>query len=307
MSDELIAAFDDCVNALAAGASFDESLAHYPALLSDLRPLLELAAAARALGTAGAIPREAEMASRARFVARVAQPRPFQPRGLLFGRSFKPWALTLALIGGVVFGAYGAVAASAQSLPGDLFYGVKRTVEQTELLLVPNPQSRTQLKAELEERRIEEVQTVTTQKRTASVEFSGLVESIEGDRWLVARIIVIVPSGAQIEGTPFLGAFVEVEGVSQADGTVLASQITIVEGEDAGEETPAATTVPAPTPSLMTSVSPTPIPESGETPAPDATEAPDTEVEFMALSNRSATAYGMSAGRRWASTRPLRF
>lgn len=280
MSDELITAFEDCVNALAAGASLDESLSHYPALLSDLRPLLEIAAAARALGMVGAVPREAEMASRARFVARAVPPRPFQPRGLLFGRSFKPWVLTLALIGGVVLGAYGAVAASAQSLPGDLLYGVKRTVEQTELLLVPDPQSRTRLKAELEERRIEEVQIVTTQKRTTSVEFSGLVESIESDRWSVARITVIVPSRAQIEGAPFLGAFVVVEGVSQADGTVLASQITIVEEEPEGEKTPPATMVPAPTISLMTSVPPTPIPESGETPAPDATEAPETDVEF---------------------------
>lgn len=277
MSNKLIAAFDDCVNALAAGASLDESLAHYPALLSDLRPLLEIAAAARALGTVGAVPREAEMASRARF---VAQPRPTQPRGFLFGRSLRPWALTLALIGGVAIGVYGAVAASAQSLPGDWLYSVKRTVERTEFLLVPDPQSRTRLKAELEERRIEEVQTVTTQKRTVSVEFSGLVESIEGDRWSVARITVIVPSRAQIEGAPFLGAFVEVEGVSQADGTVLASQITIVEEEPEGEKTPPATTVPAPTISLMSSVPPTPILESGETPAPDATEAPDTDVEF---------------------------
>jgi hypothetical protein len=224
MSDELIEIFDDCLNALAAGASRDDCLARYPALRDELRPLLAVAGAARAMGASASIPRQAEMSSRAKFLAGGAQLRPADPSRSRVGRRLAPRAAAaLAALALVAVGTYGVVAASARSLPGDVLYGVKRTVEQTRLLLVPDEDARTELQAELDERRVEEVQAVTEQKRTARVEFSGTVESMEGERWSVAQVIVILSPETRMEGTPSLGTFVEVSGTSHSVVTELST------------------------------------------------------------------------------------
>lgn len=299
MTDDLIEAFDDCLNALATGASLDDCLGRYPALRDELRSLLKVAGAAQAMGAAATIPQPAEMSSRAKFLAGGAQLRPAGPPRRAGWWPLPRAAVALAVLAFVVAGTGGVVAASAQSLPGDALYGVKRTVEQTQLLFTLDEDSRSQLQGEFDERRVEEVQTVTMQKRTTRVEFGGRVESMEGKRWSVAHITVLLSPETRVEGSPSLGAFVEVSGTSQPDGMVLASLIAVTD-----EGAPVTPTRPAPKASATARATPTatPIPTSTPPPTdtPPPTEAPppvnplpgtsptptaehDEEVEFTGM------------------------
>jgi hypothetical protein len=273
MTDELTEAFDNCLNALAAGASLDDCLAHYPALRDELRSLIKVAGTAQAMGASATVPQPAEMSSRAKFLAGGAQLRPASLPRRAGWWPVPRAAVALAVLVFVVAGTGGVVAASAQSLPGDVLYGVKRTVEQTQLLFTLDEDSRSQLQGEFDERRVVEAQTVTMQKRTTRVEFSGRVESMEGERWSVRHITVLLSPETRVEGEPSLGASVEVSGTSQEDGTVLASLIAVT---DAGA--PVIPMRPTPTASATTRVVPT------STPPPTATRLP-TEPASPAPAN----------------------
>jgi len=78
MADELppearlLDAFDDCLTRLQTGESISACLARHPALADELRPMLEATHAALA---ASRLPRHAQMRSRARFLAAVADRR----------------------------------------------------------------------------------------------------------------------------------------------------------------------------------------------------------------------------------------
>jgi uncharacterized protein DUF5666/uncharacterized protein DUF5667 len=298
MTDELlIEAFDDCLSALAAGGSLDDCLARYPSGQDELRSLLVTAGAARAMGASATIPQRAAMSSRARFLAGGAQLRPVSPSRSRVGRWPMPRAaVALAALALVVAGTYGVVGASTRSLPGDVLYGVKRTVEQTQLLLAPNEDSRARLETEFDERRAEEVQAVTLQKRTARVQFSGPVESMEGPRWSVRQISVLLSPQTRVEGEPSVGAIVEVSGTSQADGTVLASLIAVTSESPMAtpmptvgapaQATPTAPFAPTSTPPPTAALPPTETPASvnplpGASPTPTAEQ--DQEVEFTGV------------------------
>ncbi|MGH2521806.1 MAG: DUF5666 domain-containing protein [Anaerolineales bacterium] len=229
MTDELLNAFEEGLNALAAGERLEAILTRYAVLADDLRPMLETAHLAQALSAPGALPAPGQQASRTRFLARAAElraPRRGWLAGGFGGLNLAGRALTLvALVFGL--GAYGVITASAQSMPGDPLYGVKRTVEQAQLLFSPDPRMRAQLEERFSERRVEEVQQLTTQGRAEAVEFGGQLESLTEGEWKVAGIRVIVSAETSVVGFPFPGLFVEVFGASQPDGTVRASLIEV--------------------------------------------------------------------------------
>src|SRR5262245_26613680 len=94
MTDELMTAFDDSLNALAAGEPVNAVLARYPALDSELRPMLEAAQAARLQGAGAPVPGAAQSRSRAQFLTRAAalQGRR-QPAGWLGLAAVRAWAI----------------------------------------------------------------------------------------------------------------------------------------------------------------------------------------------------------------------
>jgi hypothetical protein len=236
MNDELTTAFDECLNALAAGEDLEASLKRYPALADELRPMLKTARAAQLLGGSFPAPRQAQLASRAKFLARagelraVQRPRTWRDRLTVWLFSNRLASAALAILLVTVIGGYSALTVSAQSLPGDPLYGLKRTVEQTQLWLSPNAQSRAELEYQFTSRRLDEVEQVMAEGRTVDVEFGGVLDGREGERWSMGGLTVVVPAGTPIAGTPVLGVYVKVFGQSQADGTVLATRVE-VQGE----------------------------------------------------------------------------
>ncbi len=63
------------------------------------------------------------------------------------------------------------------------------------------------------------------ERRGAEIEFKGVVEEVLPNGYRIAGITVVVTATTRIDGPIAVGDLVEVKGVLQADGTVLASRI----------------------------------------------------------------------------------
>ncbi len=64
------------------------------------------------------------------------------------------------------------------------------------------------------------------------IRFEGVVEAIRPDGYQIAGVHVVVTSTTRIDGPIAVGAFVEVEGILQPDGSVLAHRIHVEEEEE---------------------------------------------------------------------------
>jgi len=281
MNDELITALDECLQRSEAGVSVETVVQRYPALARNLRPLLQ---AARAVDRDLPVPRRAQMASRAQFLASAASLRPAAPARRALALLPRALSAALTFVLGFVAGTYGVVAASAQSLPGDQLYGIKRAAEDVQLLLAAT-QAQPQLEKQFADERIKEVEEVAAHGRAVMVEFEGRLQSVTGSRWVVSGITVIVTTGTRLEGEPALGAAVEVKGASQPDGTVLAHEIEI-EGPGltaTATPTPVLSPVPGSTPSATAGPRPTETPERTEeaevSETPESGDDPEDEDE----------------------------
>lgn len=245
--DQLIAAFDDCLRAMEAGASLEAALARHPQFTDELRPMLLAAQAARPAQPLR-VPSQSEAASHARLLARARELRKQRRPGFSFWPQLT-LAARLALIAlVVVLGGFGAASASAPALPGDTLYTLKRAVEQTQLTFA-DAVRRAALEQQFEQRRLAETQAVVAQRRETEVEFTGLVQAITGERWLIAGLAVQVRAG--LAGEISLGDTVKVWGRTQADGVIVATRLE--KRAEGGSPAPTLTPRPTQTPSAPTS------------------------------------------------------
>jgi hypothetical protein len=134
---------------------------------------------------------------------------------------------TIAMLVVVLLAGAGVWSVSAQSLPGTPFYGLKRAVENTQLALSPNAESRARLEEKFSDQHAQEARQVTELGWSVPLEFGGLLESIAGENWSVGGITLWVPSGITIEGNPQVGLYVRVWGSAQTGGTVQVSRIKV--------------------------------------------------------------------------------
>jgi hypothetical protein len=74
---------------------------------------------------------------------------------------------------------------------------------------------------------------------TEEVDFEGLIERMEAGRWQVSGVSVLLDGRTEVVGAPEVGKRVQVHGLAQADGGVLARRIVVLEA--------APTTSPSPT------------------------------------------------------------
>lgn len=270
MSDELFRAFDECLSALEAGASLESALARYPHLTAELRPMLQAAQAARPTEILR-VPKQSEDASRQRFLARARELKQKRTGALAWWPSLSFSLRLVMFLLVLVFGGWGATAASASALPGEGLYPLKRAVEQIQVSLAAEAQ-RAQLQAEFNARRLAEIQALLEQRREAEVEFAGVIAQTSGEQWVIAQLPVRVPTALQ---TGFsVGNEVAVRARTQTDGTLRALTLRLLTASN-GEVTvtPAFTvTPPTATPSLSATTEPTQ--QSTATRTPSRTASP---------------------------------
>lgn len=227
MIDPRAAALEDCLQRLQAGASLSEVLARYPQWAADLRPRLEAAQAAQALGETLQVPRAVVARGRARFLKQIHQP--VQPR-LQPALQRVTWLrASLAALLVLMIAFSGVALASAQALPGDAFYPIKLAVEQTRLRLTRAVPQRLALEAEFDRERLQETRAVLDRQRTGPVTLIGVLTQTAPEAWQVADIPVVLSPTLVALGQTFSGFQVVAEGLAQPDGRIMLEALRLRE------------------------------------------------------------------------------
>ena len=165
MPEDFDSILNNCLTDIDAGrATIKNCLSRYPQHAHQLAPLLRVADQAQSIPTPALRP-EKRRAIESRLISRMAQIHSDQ-RAHARKRSARQFALkrlisisAAALVACIATG-FGALAASAASLPGDLLYPVKRLSEQVTVALTP-ASAQTRLHLGLAQRRLDEFYTLS--------------------------------------------------------------------------------------------------------------------------------------------------
>jgi len=224
MSDRLSGTLHQALESLAQGKSIEQALAPHGELASELRPLLEAATAAAALSQRD-VPQDALLRSRRRALARAAGLMETAPRSPLLRLVPRAALLATALVVALAAGLDGISTAAAQSIPGDVLYPVKIVSEDLRLRLAAQPSERLSLEALYAQRRVDEVLRLLALGRELPLSFQASVEEIGPILWQVGGVPVRVSPETRVLGDILPGMTIEVEGLTQADGTFLAHEL----------------------------------------------------------------------------------
>src|SRR5512138_1119202 len=205
-----------CLQDIEQGADVDTVLLRYPEVADELRPILLASRNASSLAVP-APSTEVARRNRARVLQRAAQLREARraSRRVWFA-SLRRIAVTLAVVGILFASGTGLVRAASTTVPGDQLYPVKRTWEDVLVLFAINAQQRDALEVEHENERIQELQELFAEKRSAKVEFAGRVTNQSGTNWMVAGIPVVISAQTELQGQDIVvGSAVQVKGHTQ--------------------------------------------------------------------------------------------
>lgn len=167
--------------------------------------------------------------------------------------------LVAALLVMLVAMSVGTLAVSAQALPGDLLYPVKRTVEQIGLAVIQDESRQIQYRNQLAERRREEALRILELKRQVSLQFEGVLRSVEDEGWTVGDVPVQLDPWALEAAGLKPGEVVEIDGLA-TDGELMVLEIRGQESQQSRppDEEKSVPTAEAPATAVVTpTVSPT--------------------------------------------------
>lgn len=215
---------EECLQQVSSEADLERVLLQYPRYANELRPLLQLALSARALGGSIKIPPAGETASLRRFLGAVSQSRRprrpfFNPAAFRLGYVFLALFIILIVIAGT------SVAVSAHSLPGEPLYAVKIAAENTRLFLVKNPVQRLELEETFDQEREIEVEELIQHSRSAPVILTGVLSHMSPTLWEVGDVKVILDAQTLVSGSVQEGYQVVVRGHLRPDGSLVADQV----------------------------------------------------------------------------------
>lgn len=274
----------EALDLLEQGVGVEEIVARYPAQAAELRPLLLTAARLATLSTQPAV--TAERRSRAAFLAAAAgqTAAPRRAAGVRWLARLLAPALAVLLV--VFLGGAALAGASGSAAPGSALYEVKQFVEGARLALARDPERAAELRERFRQERIAEIEQLLARGVVADVALAGTIETMDAARWTVAGLPVDVTAAAVVDGSPVVGAWVEVSGQTAA-GAVLAMRVTVVSAPPPTpvlEPTPPSTPNPSPT---ATALPATATPSASATPAAMTTAAPTTAVPTISATATS--------------------
>lgn len=234
MNEELIEAFDMCWDKIKDGATIEECLRDYPNLSQDLQPFLETAIMAQSLSVSE-VSNEVINRSRTRLLGNSAQMRHNKPAKEAFMRF--PLVVISAVLLTLVFilGSRELIVVSAESLPGDDLYPIKRAVQDIRVRFTPNRELKHEMENQYRGQRIKEVIDLLAIGRIERVSFEGVVEKITPTRWIVDGIKVILSENTIVVGDISIGSLIEIEGLSSPGGWIEAHELHLREFEFAGQ------------------------------------------------------------------------
>jgi hypothetical protein len=231
--NDLYEALEICLQDIDKGADVESVLFRYPDLANELRPILEASAGAKSMAVA-APSAEVVRRNRAKVLQHAAELRESKGRSSqrLWFASLRRVAVTLVVLTTLFVSGTGLVGASSNTLPGDNLYPVKRTWEGLRLFFTFNGQERETLELEHENERVYELNELLKEGRSTEVRFNGLVKSQDGHEWVVAGVRVLISAQTDIRDAGIIvGSPVEIRGITQANGTVLAERIRLLSSD----------------------------------------------------------------------------
>ncbi len=214
---------EQALEQLETGEELDSILAAYPVHAVQLKPILQ--AALKVLpDPSQPVSPEVLNRSRTRILAHANQLRQDQPAHTAWGSLQRlVIALGIALVFLLSWG--GLMVTSARTLPGDQLYPAKLTLEKVRLGLTFSSENHKQVEELYQSRRVDEVQQLLELGRIVLVEFDGVVEDQQPGAWLISGIRVRLNPTTVVIGEILPGMTTEVEGLTQLDGTIQASEI----------------------------------------------------------------------------------
>ncbi len=227
MSKALVQAFQDALEALTRGEPLEEVLASFPEYDEELRPLLNIALSSSYKVEDLHSRTSAQGRSRTRMLQHAATHRGAQERTMPFWTRLRFSSVALIIALAILLSSTGIWVASAQSLPGDPFYGIKRRAEELNLSLTPSKDSRYALDIQYRQRRVDEVLRLLVIDRIEAVNFEATLREQKDGLWDVGRVLVIVTADTQLNGPFTLGDEVEVHGMTTTSDAVLATSIDL--------------------------------------------------------------------------------
>ena len=243
MNDTTETILMEALDLLEQGMGAEEIVTRYPGRAAELRPFLLTASALTTL--AHQPPLVAQAQSKRVFLEStdlIALGNSRSPGGRL--RRLVASALAVLLV--LLLGGAGLVSASSAAVPGDALYPTKRWAEDVRLNLTANSETAAALREQFRQERIGEVEQLLAEGRAAAVSLSGRIDAMDGERWLVAGVPVLVAPVTAIDGRPVVGALVRVDGMTGDQG-VIANRVSVLAAVPMPEPAPTETPAPRPT------------------------------------------------------------
>ena len=179
---------DRCLAALKDGRHLQELLRQSPQERDELIDLLRVSTHVGQLELPAPDP-AFKLRTRNLMLAIAAQRRATRKQTRWLARPAARLALAVALSGALLVG--GIVAASAQSLPGEPLYQVKRGVETVQLAVTLDPAANARLRLQLAGRRVTEAEQLTTQGRISDA--LSVISAFNADVAQLSRQVVSAP------------------------------------------------------------------------------------------------------------------
>ncbi len=285
MNPNFDAALSECLDLMRQGNETEACLAHYPRFATELRPLLQLAnrirdvitpmptGQARIAGRLRMLETSTEKHPQRLFTAPVSPPRAVptlvQPSRKQPRYGHPVWRLAFAAAAATILAAGGTLAASADSLPGDMLYPVKLAAQQAQIALAFDADTRSQREEQFNIQRRQDIQIAAQLGRQAMVQVAGVLEQMDDDTWVVDGLLITLKPETMTTGQPRVGDWVMVQGNLPGNGSLVATTLAV--GDRHG---------PQPTATSSSTPGPSKTPESTDTREPTHTPMPTRGTEL---------------------------
>ncbi len=282
ITDQLLV---ECLDLLDEGMSLATILARYPEDAEALRPYLETAVSLDKLATSPTLgqKQQAQQAMLAQAAALQSTQTTSPPIWAWFRRLLMPVA-ALTLLFFLFGGSF--LTASAAALPGDALYNSKRWAEQVQLQLVQSPEQKLALREAQQAERVREVQALLRTDRNVLVSFTGNIQEITPDFWVIEDVRAQLTEETEIDGKPQLDALVRVNG-RILDGQLWATHLELLTYTP--EEDPEPDLLPTRRPTLEHTATATPTATEQFTRTPIATSTATTTETAVPTSSSTPT------------------
>jgi len=225
---DLMELLEEGLAQLRSGAGLEEVLARHPAQADQLRPLLETARLAQDLGKEVPDLQTAQNRSRARFLGAAhvrQQPAQKYEKKKLAGMRLAGVVALIAVF--VVASLLGTGLASAEAVPGQALYPVKRAVEQAQMALTTRQSSRLELEEAFDQRRMLEAERLLSIGQIQEVTFAGFLWEDPQSGWFVDHVRLALTPEQEILARSLNGSYVEVSGVARGEAGVEVSELKL--------------------------------------------------------------------------------